>query len=63
MTIDNAVETWKIQYEDGDTPSQKDKDFTLTINSFVRISHLRKAFQREYDERYTGEIFRVKSET
>ena len=61
VTIDNAVETWKIQYDDGDTPSQKDKDFTLTINSFVRISHLRKAFQREYDERYTGEIFRVKS--
>ena len=27
----------------------------------MQISHLRKTFQREFDERYTGEIFRVKS--
>ena len=31
------------------------------MNTFVQISHLRKTFQREYNERYTGDLFRVKS--
>ena len=47
----------------GKTPMQKaDGPFKFEVGDFVRISHLRRAFQREYDERYTGEIFKVASQ-
>lgn len=35
--------------------------FKFKIGDFVRISHIRKPFDREYDERWTGEQFNVKS--
>ena len=39
----------------------KTSSFKFKIGDSVRISHLRKPFDREYDERWTGEHFIVKS--
>jgi hypothetical protein len=58
VTKDNQAEVWQVQY--GNTP-KPDGPFKLKEGDYVRISHLRRAFQREYDERYTGEIFKVKT--
>jgi hypothetical protein len=58
VTVDNQAEVWKVQY--GGT-LKPDGRFKLKEGDNVRISHLRRAFQREYDERYTGEVFKVKS--
>lgn len=37
------------------------KLYKFKINDKVRITHLRRLFQREYDQKWTGEIFRVSS--
>lgn len=41
--------------------SQKKKrpHFKYNVGDFVRMSHLRSSFQREYDNRWTGEIFTI----
>jgi hypothetical protein len=52
----NQGEVWKVQYADTLKP---DGPFKLKVGDNVRISHLRRAFHREYDERYTGEIFKI----
>jgi hypothetical protein len=48
---------------DGAVPQSHKPDaaFKFDIGDYVCISHLRRTFQREYDERYTGEIFKVSS--
>ena len=35
------------------------RTFKFKINQYVRVSHLRGAFTRAYDETYSGEIFQV----
>ena len=35
----------------------------MEVHDLVRISHLRHPFQREYTERWTGEIFKIKTRT
>jgi hypothetical protein len=57
---DNQAEVWMEQYGKTALP-QADGPFKFEVGDFVRISHLRRPFQREYDERYTGEIFKVDS--
>jgi len=58
VTEDNQADVWMEQYTT--RPIQKpDGKFKLEVGDFVRISHLRRPFQREYDERYTGEIFKI----
>jgi ribosomal protein L19 len=37
----------------------KKKTFRFKIGDKVRISHLRSLFQREYDQKWTGEVFTV----
>lgn len=49
---------WRHQYQSEPDPPP-DGPFKLDVGQTVRISHMRRAFQREYDERYTKEIFRV----
>ena len=41
------------------TEIQKKKPFKLKLNQYVRISHLKGAFTRQYDETYSGEIFQI----
>ncbi len=58
VTKDNQAEVWMEQYDE--PPTHKlDGPFKMKAGDYVRISHLRRTFQREYDERYTGEIFKV----
>ncbi len=58
VTKENQAAVWIVQY--GEPSINKiDGPFKLKQGDYVRISHLRRAFQREYDERYTGEIFKV----
>ena len=58
VTKENQAEVWMIQYGEP-LRSKTDGAFKLNEGDYVRISHLRRTFQREYDERYTGEIFKV----
>jgi hypothetical protein len=39
----------------------KKKPYKFKINDKLRITHLRQLFQREYDQKWTGEIFKVSS--
>lgn len=60
VTRENQAEVWMVQY--GGTKMLKpDGPFKYKEGDYVRISHLRRSFQREYDERYTGEIFKIDS--
>ena len=59
---ENQNVAWERQYG-GPPPHKPDGPFKLDVGDYVRISHLRRSFQKEYDERYTGEIFRVVSRT
>lgn len=43
------------------TKYSKEKSYKFKINDKVRITHLRQLFQREYDQKWTGEIFKVSS--
>ncbi len=57
MTPENASEVWVTQYEKRRvTP---DGPYKFEIGDFVRISHLRHPFTREYSIRWSGEIFKV----
>ena len=58
VTKENQADVWMIQYA-GERKTKRDGEFKYKIGDYVRISHLRRTFQREYDERYTGEIFKV----
>ena len=41
------------------TKKERKKPFKFKLNDKVRISHLRRLFRREYDQKWTGEIFKV----
>ena len=64
---DNEAEVWQMLY----LPFKKDKSkkipgikakakFKFEIGDTVRITHLQKAFSREYDTRWSEEIFKIK---
>ena len=72
MNKDNEVETWIKQYRPlpkttrvkTEGPSKKKKKlykniFKFKQGDFVRISNLRGMFEKEYDERWTGEVFKI----
>ena len=59
VTNENQELIWKINFA---TKTYKsDNEFLLKLGDLVRISHIRRVFQREYDERYTDELFRISS--
>ena len=58
VTKENQADVWMVQYS-GETLQKTDGKFKFKEGDYVRVSHLRRAFQREYDERYTGEIFKI----
>jgi hypothetical protein len=63
----NEVEVWQNQYDLPQTQKRPKKTktpkikspFRYKIGDFVRISHLRNLFDREYDERWSGEVFKI----
>ena len=40
-------------------PKYTEKSFKYKVGNRVRITHLRQAFSREYDHRWSGEIFTI----
>lgn len=59
VTAENASEVWQIQY--GGPGPKPDGDFKLEVGALVRISFLKRHFQRDYSERWSGELFKVKA--
>ncbi len=59
----DEAEIWRTRYEtvpkSKRVSSKSDTKYRFKIGDKVRISHLRRPFQREYDERWTLEYFLV----
>ncbi|WAR11150.1 YMD3-like protein [Mya arenaria] len=53
------IATYFAQNPKGKQSSPKLKPFKLKVGNYVRISHLKTAFTRAYDQTYSGEVFRV----
>ena len=52
----DSVELWKIQYET--KPRLKEtSSYGFKIGDLVRVSYIRRPFQREYDERWSRDLF------
>lgn len=60
VTNDDRYRFWHLQRRNAKNPSTA-AAFKYLIGDAVRISHLRDLFRREYDERWTREIFFVTS--
>lgn len=61
VTKENENELWEQLYQPPPLPlKQRKKLFKFDIGDYVRISKLRKAFQRYYSEHWTNEVFIVK---
>jgi putative lipase involved disintegration of autophagic bodies len=63
VTKDNESEVRLKQYRIKKTKpmSTKKWKFTFKVGDTVRVSHLRQAFDREYQEKWSGEIFTIAS--
>ena len=61
VNTNNEDAVWKEMYktasDQADSHHQIDKSFAFKVGDDVRMSHLRRAFQREYQERWTREYF------
>ena len=59
----DSVELWKLLYQTEQKTSKITSNLPLKykfkVGDLVRISYLRRQFQREYDERWTRELFVV----
>lgn len=57
----NEAALWKQQYVDPYMKREPVKvKYKLQIGDTVRISYLRRTFSREYEDKWTNEIFKVK---
>lgn len=65
VTSKDSVELWKRQYDSVPKPVKKTRRFSgigrfkFKVGDLVRVSFLRRTFQREYDERWSRELFVV----
>ena len=60
VTKKDEVRLWKLQYRSKPkTVTKANRRFAFKKGDTVRISHLRRPFDREYDERWTMEYFVV----
>ena len=60
VTRDNQSEVWMTLHGTrGQKPAQKRSAFKFKIGDWVRISYLKKPFDREYREKWTSELFKV----
>jgi len=60
VTKKDENELWQILYKPSKLPPTRKKDFKFNIGDLVRISKLKKAFQRMYSEHWTNEVFRIR---
>ena len=51
---------WRRQYEKP-KPPKPDGAFKFKVKDYVRLSHVAKPFDREYNQKYTREVFQVSS--
>lgn len=51
--------TYFAQNTKNSTINTKLKPYKFKIGAYVRISHLKSAFTRAYDQTYTGEVFKI----
>ncbi len=67
---DNEIDLWRHLYPplDGTRSSKssrtghkhaKVKPFALAVGDHVRLSHIKSKFDREYDQKWTGELFKI----
>ena len=62
VTRENQEQLWFTQYAEPLLEKQKRKiKAKYEVGALVRISHIRGLFDREYSERWTGELFRIVS--
>ena len=61
VTKQNEARVWKALYVDTSSPKTRNKRFAFRVNDQVRISHLKYTFQRDYHQKWTEEVFRVKT--
>ena len=61
VSRENESALWTMQYEPYRKKKNKEKNprFKFAVGDTVRISHLRSTFTREYEEKWTEEIFIV----
>jgi hypothetical protein len=61
VSRENESALWTMQYEPYRKKKNKEQDprFKFAVGDTVRISHLRSTFMREYEEKWTQEIFIV----
>ena len=57
VSENNKTTVWKNLYWPNE--NYKLQKFKYNVGDHVRLSYLRHAFQREYDQKWTGEIFKV----
>ena len=50
---------WPLQVSSESTSKQEWKPFLFKVGDKVRITYIRNIFTREYDEKQTGEIFKI----
>lgn len=60
VTKDDEIKLWKYMYYPKKTSLPKKIEFKFDIGDIVRISQLRRVFQRYYDEHWTNELFIIK---
>ena len=56
VTKEDSVELWKLQY---DHVVPQLEQYQFEIGDKVRISYLRNTFQRQYDEKWSREVFEI----
>jgi len=49
---------WRNTYEK-QSPPKEDGAFRFKLGDMVRVSHIARAFKREYDQRWSLEVFRI----
>lgn len=65
VKAEDSVDLWKLQYTSQPKSSTRKpgasraKGFKYKVGDLVRVSFLRRTFQREYDERWSRELFVV----
>lgn len=58
---EDSVELWKLQYQSKSDKTESIKSYKFKVGDLVRVSFARRPFQREYDERWSRELFVVNS--
>ena len=59
VTKENEAALWEQQYADPYKKKKKQVKFKFAVGDLVRISYLRHTFMREYEQKWSEEIFKV----